>query len=162
VDTGAFGVAAGASDVAVDPAAVAAGAGAGDGTDVLSGAAAAVLGAAVSGAAVFGAAGAVLPGTERVANGAVVVIRSAHLRIADGAADDFAVADEKVTADVWPANGSDDNGRPSWPIRTGDPAPVPGEGAGTTGTARTSAVTTVLRIVPSARRPLRCPSARPL
>jgi hypothetical protein len=174
VDTGALDVAAGASDVAADPAAVAAGAGAGDGTDVLSGAAAAVSGDAVFGAAVFGAAGAVLlgtervadgavlPGTERVASGAVVGIRSAHLRVADGAADDFPVTDENVAADVRPANASDDNGRPSWPITTGDPAPVPGEGAATTGTARTSAVTTVLSTVPSASRPLRCPSARPL
>jgi hypothetical protein len=111
-------------------------------------------------AAVSGAAGAVLPGTEPVADGVVVGVRPAHLRITDGAADDFPVAEENVAADVRPANTSDDNGRPSWPIRTGDRAPVPVPGAATTGTARTRAVTTVLSIVPSASRPLRCPEAR--
>jgi hypothetical protein len=109
-----------------------------------------------AGAEVAGS-GADVVGRGAVADGVVVGTRPpdpAAEPDADGAADVSPVAEEKVAADVIPANTLEARGCPSWPSTTGDFDPVPA----ITGTASTRAVTTVLRAAPRASRPLRRPA----
>jgi hypothetical protein len=89
----------------------------------------------------------VVAGADAVAVGPEVVVCQTRDRRDDGVAAVFPVAEEKVLAEVTPANVVEETGCPAWPSTTPEPA--------STGTARTSDVTTVLTKTPSASRALR-------